>query len=167
MGLPFAFADFFGSAGEFGPQIAEIYRSRFRPSEYLSQPKLNVAVHVVCAETNQRAHFVASSMRKLIAQLRTGGGREPLAPPHESADEDLDGHSLRFLGNFTRHLIEGDPASVRDQLIATAERYETTELTIATNCYAFEDRVRSYELVAEIMGIPAIVAASATERLDN
>jgi luciferase family oxidoreductase group 1 len=153
-GLPFAFADFFGNAGEFGPHIAALYRSRFQPSAYLAEPKLNVAVHVICAETDQRARFVASSMKRLVAQLRTGGVREPLAPPEESPTNDLDNRSLRFLGSFTRHLIEGDPESVRTQLIATAERYETAELTIATNCYAFEDRVKSYTLVAEVMEIP-------------
>jgi luciferase family oxidoreductase group 1 len=152
-GLPFAFADFFGNAGELGPHIASLYRSRFEPSIYLSEPKLNVAVHVICAETNERARFVATSMKRLVNQLRTGGVREPLAPPEESPEVELDQRSLRFLGSFTRHLIEGDPESVRAQLIATAERYETEELTVATNCYAFEDRVKSYSLVAETMGI--------------
>jgi luciferase family oxidoreductase group 1 len=159
LGLPFAFADFFGNAGEFGPQIAEIYRRRFQPSEYLAGPRLNVAVHVICAETDRRAHFVASSMKRLVAQFRTGGIREPLAPPLEPLDSDLDSRSQRFLGSFTRHLVEGDPESVREQLAATAERYETAELMIASNCYAFEDRVRSYELVAAAMGLTPVVQA--------
>ena len=156
MGLPFAFADFFGNAGEFGPQIAEIYRRRFLPSEWLSEPKLIVAVHVICADTDQRAQFVASSMKRLVAQLRTGGVREALAPPQEPSESDLDGRTQRFLGSFTRHLIEGDPASVQMQLVATAERYETDELMIASNCYAFADRIRSYELVAAAMGLTSV-----------
>src|SRR5207247_5681774 len=107
------------------------------------------------------AQFVASSMKRLVAQLRTGGIREPLAPPHEPVDTDLDARSQRFLGSFTRHLIEGDPASVRDQLVTTAERYESTELMIASNCYAFEDRIRSYELVAAAMEMSPLIEESA------
>src|SRR5579885_1841155 len=38
MGLPFAFADFFGNAGDYGPRVAALYRDRFRPSDCLSEP---------------------------------------------------------------------------------------------------------------------------------
>jgi hypothetical protein len=38
---------------------------------------------------------------------------------------------------------------VREQLLDVAARYGTGELTVATNCYAFADRVRSYQLVAD------------------
>jgi len=159
LGLPFAFADFFGNAGEHGPHVAELYRRRFQPSAHLDAPRLNVAVHVICADTDQRARFVASSMRRLVAQLHAGGVREPLAPPQEPTASDLDGRTQRFLGSFTRHLIEGDPESVREQLVATAKRYQTAELMIASNCYAFEDRIRSYELVAAAMGLTPVVRA--------
>src|SRR5579875_2322882 len=32
LGLPFAFADFFGNAGDIGPQVADLYRRLFQPS---------------------------------------------------------------------------------------------------------------------------------------
>ena len=44
MGLPFRFADFFGNTGEYGPQAADLYRKDFWPSEYLSEPKVNVGL---------------------------------------------------------------------------------------------------------------------------
>ena len=53
------------------------------------------------------------------------------------------------MAGFTRHFIEGNPEQVRTQLLAVAERYGTHDLTIATNCFSFADRVRSYQLVAE------------------
>ncbi len=55
LGLPFAYAHFFGLGVEDGPRIVEAYRKNFRPSEYLSKPKANVGVHVVCAETEEEA----------------------------------------------------------------------------------------------------------------
>ena len=50
-GLPFSYAHFFGAGTENGPRIAEAYRKHFQPSQFLSEPLVNVAVHIVCAET--------------------------------------------------------------------------------------------------------------------
>ena len=37
--------------------------------------------------------------------------------------------------------------------LAAAERYQTHDLGIVTNCYHFEHRKRSFELVAECLGV--------------
>lgn len=150
LGLPFAFADFFGTAGDIGPQVAALYRQHFQPSASLREPKLSVAVHVVCAETEAEAHRVAASVRLSVARLRTDGASTALLPPSDAArlETELDAGQGGFVAGFTKHFIEGDPASVRERLTLVAERYGAGSLTIATNCYAFEDRVRSYQLVA-------------------
>jgi luciferase family oxidoreductase group 1 len=153
LGLPFAFADFFGSAGDFGPYITELYRAQFRPSAYLAEPRVNIAVHVICADTAERAAFVASSAKLMVARMRTGAGRSTLPPPEDAIAQLQTDPVGAFVGSFTRHYHEGDPASVRQQLLATAERYGAQELTVATNCYAFADRLRSYELVAQAFGL--------------
>jgi len=162
LGLPFAFADFFGSAGDVGPQVAEIYRRRFQPSTYLQEPRLAVAVHVICAETDEQAHAIAASVRLSVARLRTGAGSTALLPPDEAARYELDGFQGAIAAGFMKHFVEGRPASVRDQLSAVSERYQTTDLVIATNCYAFEDRVRSYQLVADAFAAatPPLAAAA-------
>ncbi|HLH73956.1 MAG TPA: LLM class flavin-dependent oxidoreductase [Chloroflexota bacterium] len=158
MGLPFAFADFFGNAGDYGPRIVDLYREDFQPSEYLSEPKLNVAVHVTCAETEQRAHFIASSMKLLVAQRRTGHGRSPLIPPEEASRLIADARADQFVASFTRHYVEGTPEQVRSRLQILADRYGTDELIIVTNCYSFADRVRSYELIAQSVNEHQVIA---------
>ena len=62
LGLPFAFADFFGHTADHGPLVADIYRTQFKPSGYIQEPQLNVALQVVCADTQERANFAASSV---------------------------------------------------------------------------------------------------------
>lgn len=158
LGLPFAFADFFGNAGDIGPHVAELYRRQFQPSAYLAAPKLTVAVHVICAESAAQAHYIAASMRKVVAQLRTGGATTPLLPPDDASRHETDTAHDVFGAAFTKHFVEGDPAQVRDQLLAVAERYETSDLTIATNCFSFEDRVRSYQLVADVCAATSSLA---------
>ena len=157
LGLPFAFADFFGSAGDIGPRVAALYRQDFKPSLHLHAPRLSVAVHVICSETADSAHYIASSMRLMVAQLRTGAVRTAILAPEEAAKQELDSVHSQFVAGFTRHFIEGDPDQVLAQLSAVAERYGTNDLTIATNCFSFEDRVRSYRLVAEACAlVPAV-----------
>jgi luciferase family oxidoreductase group 1 len=150
LGLPFAFADFFGTAGDYGPQIADLYRHQFRPSEYLQQPACSVALHVVCADTAERAQQISASMRLLIGRIRSGGPRRPLSSPEEAARELATVADRTLISSFTRHYIEGDPDTVRAGLQAAAERYGTDDLFIATNAFAFADRLRSYELVAAL-----------------
>jgi luciferase family oxidoreductase group 1 len=150
-GLPFAFADFFGNAGDIGPRVAELYRRQFQPSEYLAAPRVNVAVHVICAPTDEEARYIASSTRLLIAHIRTGGHRAPLPPPEEASRQTQDPRVEAFLTSFTRHFIQGDPATVHGCLLDVADQYRADELSITTNCYYFEHRLRSFELVAHAM----------------
>ena len=53
MGLPFAYAHFFGMGATDGPQIVESYRQNFEASEHLSEPLVNVGVQVLCADTEE------------------------------------------------------------------------------------------------------------------
>ena len=153
MGLPFAFADFFGNAGDYGPHVAVMYREQFHPSEFLKEPRLCVAVHVICADTDERAAYVASSMKLMVAKLRTGARRLAIVPPEEASGYLQDPYAKELITSFTRHYVEGTPDVVRDKLFAVADRYETNELIVATNCFAFEDRVRSYELVSQALAL--------------
>ncbi len=49
--------------------------------------------------------------------------------------------------------IDGTPEQVRDKIEELADVYATDDLGIVTICYDFADRVRSYELVAEVFGL--------------
>ena len=152
LGLPFAFADFFGTTGDLGPSVAELYRREFRPSEYLSEPRVNVTVQTICAETEERARFVASS-RNLSKLSSLTGERLGLLPPEEASHRQLSVREEQIVARFTLGYADGDPDQVRSKLLASAERYGTADVGIVTNCYYFEDRVRSYELVARAMGL--------------
>lgn len=153
LGLPFAFADFFGYAGDQGRVVAELYREQFQPSSYLSEPKFNVTVQVVCAETDEKARYVGSSKRLQVARSRTGERRQGLEPPEEAYRLVSHPEVGPVIRNYTSHFIEGGPETVRQGLQDAAARYGTTDIGIVTYCYAFEDRVRSYELVAESFGL--------------
>jgi luciferase family oxidoreductase group 1 len=154
LGLPFAFADFFGHTGEIGPAVAALYREEFKPSRYGAEPRVNVTLQVVCAPTEAEAHFLAGS-RRLMRAARVLGLPElrGLAPPEEAAAQVLPDEVQRYVEDSRRGAIDGDPQQVRTRILEAAEAYGTTDVGIVTNLYSFEARVRSYELVAAAFGL--------------
>ncbi|MGH8066511.1 MAG: LLM class flavin-dependent oxidoreductase [Candidatus Entotheonellia bacterium] len=149
MGLPFSYAHFFGTGVEDGPLIVESYRRHFQPSARFAQPHVNVGVHVLCAETAEEALRLASSrnLMKLRSALGMRAGvpsvEEALAYPYRPEE-------LAYLEQVKRSYIDGDPQQVKAKLQDIADLYQTTDLTIVTICHGFAERVRSYELVAEV-----------------
>jgi luciferase family oxidoreductase group 1 len=152
VGLPFAFADFFGHTSGIGPAVADLYRQEFRPTIFGAEPKINVTVQVVCAPTEAEADRVASS-RKFMRAARLLGLRGGLLPPEEAVAHPLPDDVRRSVAESSRSAIDGPPEQVRARILQVAESYGTTDVGVVTNCYAFEDRVRSYELVAGVFGL--------------
>jgi luciferase family oxidoreductase group 1 len=153
LGLPFAFADFFGNVPH-GPIVADLYRREFKPSPFLDEPKVSVAVQVICAPTEEEALYLGGSRN--INKLQPRPGQTPrrgLISPEVAAEYSLNDDERRQLESLKGGYIDGDPTQVRDRLLEVAGEYGANEVGIVSNCYAFEDRVRSYELTAHALGI--------------
>ena len=152
MGLPFAYAHFFGLGASDGPQIVESYRQNFEPSEHLPEPLVNVGVQVLCADTEEEAWRIASSRN--LGRLRSVTGRAKGIPsPEVAASYKYLANEWQFIQQYQRNCLDGPPDQVKAGLEKVAEDYQTTDLSVVTICYHYEDRVRSYELVAEACGL--------------
>ena len=152
LGLPFAYAHFFGIGVEEGPTIVEGYRKNFHPSKYLSEPKVNIGVQVLCADTEEEALRLASSRN--LARLKSVTGRANGIPPVEDAlAYQYAANEWAYTEQYRRLCVDGTPEQVKDRLDGLAELYQTNDLSIVTICHGFAERVRSYELVAEVCGI--------------
>jgi len=151
-GLPFSYAHFFGIGTEHGPKIIEAYRQHFRPSQFLSEPLVNIAVHVVCAETEEEAKRLSAS-RNLVRINIARGRRRGVPSPEEALAYRYSPEELAYLEQFQKANIDGTPQQVKARLEAIAELYQTTDLSIVTVCYDFAARIRSYKFVAEVCGI--------------
>ena len=152
LGLPFAYAHFFGIGVEDGPAIVEAYRKNFQPSAYLSEPKVNVGVQVLCAETDEEAWHL--SVSRDLARLQSVIGRATGIPTVETAlSYPYQSNELAFIRHYRQYCTDGNPQRVKEGLEVIAEAYQTPDLSIVTICYGFAERVRSYELVAEVCGI--------------
>jgi luciferase family oxidoreductase group 1 len=150
LGLPFAFAS------HFAPQMLEAalhyYRQGFRPSDQLERPYVMLGVQACAAETDAEARYLFSSMQQAFVNLRTG---RPglLPPPKEGYAEALDAAHRDILDGVLSRAVVGGPESVRDGLTRFAEAYGADELIVTTQTFDHDKRVRSFEVVAEAMGL--------------
>jgi len=153
-GLPFSFAHFFGAAAN-GPAIAEHYRRHFRPSRLCPEPRVHVAVQVMCADTREEAEWHAASMKVGRIQMARNQGGSGIVSPEEAARHVFTPEEEDFLARSGMRATVGDPASVAAELESIAEAYASDELGIVTICFDFKARLRSYALVAERLIAPA------------
>ena len=146
LGLPFSFAHHFSSANTV-PALA-LYRENFRPSQRLERPYAMVAVNVICADTDERAEWLAGPAALSFLRLRTGMP-QPMASPEEAAAYPYTPAEREIAwGRFAGQAM-GSPDTVRAQLAALLERTGADELMLTTMVYDITDRIRSFELVTE------------------
>jgi luciferase family oxidoreductase group 1 len=154
MGLPFSFADFFGPEMEHGHLMTDLYRNEFQPSAYCPEPKVNVTVQALCAPTEEEALFLASSRNLMRANRYWRLGVPPgLLSPEEAVNFPMSEHVRSQMASLGRNSADGDPRQVRERIMETAKRYGAHDVGIVTNCYSFEARVRSFELIADACGV--------------
>jgi luciferase family oxidoreductase group 1 len=157
LGLPYAFADFINPNGA---EIAALYRERFVAERDLNAPRTAVAAWVLCAPDDEEAQRLAASSQMTFTLLRRG---ELIAvPPPEKALEFLAREGKPTNGALPgRRVILGSPEKVRAGIEQVASEYGAEEVIIVTITHDHEARRRSYELIADAMGLePPEVAAS-------
>ncbi|MGW1803383.1 LLM class flavin-dependent oxidoreductase [Streptomyces sp. NPDC001984] len=151
LGLPFAFAHHFSAANTL-PAL-DLYRQNFRPSEYLDKPYAIVSVNAICADTDERAEYLAGPAMLSSVRMRTGRPTL-LASPEEAAQypytlQEREVARQRFEGQAL-----GSPETVARQLAELRERTGADELLLTTQVYDIKDRIRSFELIAEQTATP-------------
>ena len=159
LGLPFSFAHHF-SAGNTLPAL-ELYRRNFEPGPFLDQPYASLGVNVVVATSTREAQRLAAPMRLSMLRLRSGRPG-PLPSNDEAATYSFTPEEKATVQAFTGSQVVGDAASVTDQLDELLEATGVQELIVTTNLYEHADRVRSYELLAEIAGLSDVDLHGAT-----
>jgi luciferase family oxidoreductase group 1 len=158
LGLPFAFAHHFMPANTI-PAL-EAYRRLFRPSATLDRPYALVAAGVTCAETDERARQLAQPA--LLSFLKLRSGRPSTLPtPDEAAGYPYSEMERAFVDERLATQIVGSPATVEAGLTALLEATGADELMITTTTFDPADRLRSFEMVARLAGLPRARSAAA------
>lgn len=158
LGLPYSFAHHFSSANTM--VAVKTYRESFRTDGVIDAPYLMLGVSVICGEDDEHAKYLAAPAALSFVRLRSGQpGRFP--SPEEAAAHTFTPFEEALLQQRTSSQIIGGPETVRAGLAELVERTGANELMITTTTFTHEDRVRSYELVAEAAGLTPREASAA------
>lgn len=152
LGYPFAFASHFAPAMLM--QALQIYRARFRPNGKpgaLTKPHAMVAVNVVCADSDDEATYLFTSLQQRFLGMQTGK-RGPLPKPIPVAEMNALGSPAERAGMEQMLTVTavGAPTSVRARLNQIVEQTQADELIIAGAVHDHAARKRSYELLAGV-----------------
>ena len=150
MGLGYAFASHF-SPTDPAPAM-HAYREGFASSEDFERPSAILAVSVICAETNEHAEELASSMQLAWVRMRSGTPK-PLPSPREAMDYSYDPAERRLADVYRSMQVIGDPPTVRARIEELAQHTVADEVMVTTNVYDHDERLRSYDLLADVFKI--------------
>jgi luciferase family oxidoreductase group 1 len=147
LGLPYAFAS------HFAPQqlmdAIHVYRSTFKPSQFLDKPYVMLGFNVFAADTDEEARVLATSMQQSFVNLRSGRpGRLPLPKP--GYYEQTMGAERALLDMVLSCTAIGSPATVREKLREFIAETRADELMIAGAMHDHAARRHSYEIVAQV-----------------
>jgi len=148
LGLPYAFASHF--APDQLDSALELYRRQFRPSPALDRPHVMAAMNVVCADSDEEAVLLGSSMDQSFVALRTGTpGR--LKPPVPNYRQTLSPSLLAVLEHMRQASAVGSPATVAREVGKFLERTRADEIIVSGATFDPAARRRSLELTAKAL----------------
>lgn len=146
-GVGLSYAQFINPMG--GPEAIKIYRDRFKPSQQMERPITNVGIFLFCSESEEKVEQAKALFDYRLLSFEKGhfnqfysyGDIKDFA--YSEADlERLKFHRLRY--------IAATPDKMKLELIKLAKDFDTNEIVVATFADTREDRLRSYELLAEL-----------------
>ena len=148
LGLPFAFASHF--AAENTLPALEIYRSHFQPSSVLDKPYVMVGANVIAADTNEKAHFLATSQQQQFLSLVRGNPNR-LQPPVENIESLMTDYERMALKDKLKSSIIGTPEVIKERLQAFLDETQADEIIVNSQIFDHQDRLHSYDLLSSII----------------
>ncbi|OXS69930.1 LLM class flavin-dependent oxidoreductase [Priestia filamentosa] len=149
LGLPFAFASHF--APNYTLPALKTYRDHFTPSEHLQTPYVMVGVNVVAADTEEEAKRLATSQQQQFLSLIRGTPTQ-LKPPVDDMEQVWTPYEKSIIAEKLDSTIVGTKETVKARLEQFLADTDADEMIINSQIFDHKARLRSYEIIAEIMG---------------
>ncbi|GAB3250145.1 LLM class flavin-dependent oxidoreductase [Nocardioides dilutus] len=130
-GLPYVFAHHFSGSGT--AEALELYRSTFRPSDVLAEPRTFLTVNAVVAESAEEAERRALPNLLMMVALRTG---QPLGPQllveeaQKEVQVDLPEPHRALVARMRERWVIGSPEVARAQVADLAAAYGVDEVMV-------------------------------------
>jgi luciferase family oxidoreductase group 1 len=147
LGTGLSFAHFIRPVG--GQDVVEIYRNTFHPSAELPYPEVSIGVFVFCSDDREKLSRYQAIMDYRFLQLVTVGDL-PAVSYGEIKDLQYTAEEQEKIIFNRQRMISGTPAEIKPRIEQFLNSYQSTELMVSTLAETFEDRMRSYELLADL-----------------
>jgi len=150
LGAAFCLALFIGTHDR-PKQIMDNYKKEFKASKTFRKPKAMIAVACICASTKEEAIKIATSHTYWKVQAFRHTNRDGLFSPNkvEELYEELSYDDKIYYHETMKTMILGTPKECKEEIESLAKEYGVDEVMIVNVTYSFEDRKRSYELLAK------------------
>jgi luciferase family oxidoreductase group 1 len=145
LGLPFAFASHFAPA--LLQSALKVYRDHFTPSASLREPYVMAGINVICADTDEAAEYLASSLYAFFGNV-VRGTSFPLNEPVPDISAVLNEAEMAVVQQMLQYSFVGSMATVKEKVNQFIADTGVDELMVVTNVYDHAARLRSYELLA-------------------
>jgi luciferase family oxidoreductase group 1 len=146
-GAGFAFAQFIN--GEGGVEAVRSYLQRFQPSLLNEQPRALFAVWVICAETDEEAEQLAAPLDLRLLYLAQGRFHEPTLTVEEAVQYPYSTMEKYYVQENRKRMVIGSKERIKQQLERLCEEYGTQEVMAVTVMNRFEDKLKSFQLLAQ------------------
>ncbi|WP_086542768.1 LLM class flavin-dependent oxidoreductase [Algoriphagus antarcticus] len=148
-GLPYAFASHF--APGYLINASRYYRENFQPSEHQAKPHFISCVNVIAADTDEEAHYLATSFFQTALGIIRGKSY-PMKKPVDSMENIWNEAEASAIQNMMACTFIGTKETLKPQFESFFQQVEVDELMVSTNIYDPEKRLRSLEITAEVLG---------------
>ncbi len=135
-GMPYVFAHHFGSAdnrqgsGSGTAEALDLYRSAFRPSPELAEPRTFLTVNAVVASTSEEANRLALPQLQAMLALRTGQPLTAQRLVEEAEKVELPEPHRDLVEAMRSRWVIGAPEEARARIGQLAETYGVDEVMV-------------------------------------
>ena len=142
-------------ASHFSPEntvpALDLYRRSFPPSEVLQEPYALVCVNIVAADSDEEAEYLATSGKQMILDMIRGKTPGKMKPPVNNMDDLWSDYERMIVERQSSTAITGSQETVKAKLQSFIEKTAANEVMVTCQVYDQQARLRSYELIAELM----------------
>ncbi len=145
LGFGYSFASHFSPTPP-GPAL-ETYRASFSPSKHFAEPHTILGLSVICADSDEEAEFLASSMDLMWVRIHRNQFL-PIPSPEEASAHSYTAAERAVADRYRSLVVVGSPERVHDRLTQLAGETAASELMITSTMFDHGARLRCYELLA-------------------
>jgi luciferase family oxidoreductase group 1 len=147
LGFGYSFASHF-SPTPAAPAL-DAYRASFSPSGCFQQPHTILGLSVICAETDEEAEFLASSMDLMWVRIHRNQFL-PIPSPEEASAYPYTPAERAVADRYRSLVVVGSPERVHDRMSRLARETGASELMITSTMHDHRARLKCYELLAAL-----------------